>query len=119
MRYHFEKPEFYASQYGQIYICEHPVYSRCTLYRIEENGLAVIQQRFDPVTKKTWWGEIDSWLTDPIYLHVGFRKIFAERSGPSKDGLYPTISVRQLMWALKMKPLQKNRWETAFDRRDI
>ena len=36
MRYHFEKPEFYASQYGQIYICEHPVYSRCTLYRIEK-----------------------------------------------------------------------------------
>lgn len=81
--------------------------------------MAVIQQRFDPVAKKTWWGEIDSWLTDPIYLHVGFRKIFAERSGPSKDGLYPTVTVRQLMWALKMKPLQKNRWETAFDRRDI
>lgn len=64
-------------------------------------------------------GEIDSWLKDPIYLHVGFRKIFVERSGPSKDGLYPTISVRQLMWALKMKLFQKNRWETAFDRQDI
>ena len=49
MRYHFEKSEFYASQYEQIYICDHSVYSRCTLYRIEENGLAVIQQLFDPV----------------------------------------------------------------------
>lgn len=65
------------------------------------------------------WDEIDSWMTDPIYLHVGFRKIFAERSGPSKDGLYPTVTVRQLMWALKMKPLPKTRWETTFDRRDI
>jgi hypothetical protein len=24
-----------------------------------------------------------------------------------------------MMWALKMKPLPKERWETAFDRRDI
>ena len=35
------------------------------------------------------------------------------------DGLYPTVTVRQIMWALKMKPIQKERWETVFDRRDI
>lgn len=35
MRYHFEKkPEFYASQYERIYICDHSVYSRCTLYEL-------------------------------------------------------------------------------------
>ena len=49
MRYHFEKQEFSASQYGQIYICDHSVYSRCTLYRIEKKSLVVIKQRFDPV----------------------------------------------------------------------
>ena len=119
MRYHFEKPMFYSSQYGETYECDHPVYSRCTLYQIGQNGLAVIQQRFDTTTKSTWWDTIDPWVTDAIYLHPGFRKLFDERSGPCKDGLYPTITVRQLMWTLKMKPLPKECWETAFDRRDI
>ena len=119
MRYHFEKPDIYVNQYGRIYVCDHPVYSRCTLYQISENGLAVIQQRFDPQLKTTYWSEVDPWLIDPIYLHSGFLKIFSERSKPSKDGLYPTLTVRQLMWALKMKPLPKARWETVFDRRDI
>ena len=34
----------------------------------------------------------------------------------NKDGLYPTVTVRKLMWALRMKPLKKERWETVFDR---
>lgn len=29
------------------------------------------------------------------------------------------VTVRKIMWALKMKPLNKNRWETCFDRRTI
>lgn len=119
MRYHFTKPEFYVSQYGRIYICEHPLYNRCTLYEIGERGLAVIQQRFDPESKRTWWTEIDPWVTDAIYLHVEFRKLFDERAKPVKDGLYPTVTVRQIMWALKMKPLSKAYWETVFDRKEI
>ena len=119
MRYHFDKPSLYSSQYGRIYICNHPVYSRCTLYIIRDSGLAVIQQRFDASRKITWWGEIDAWLTDPIYLHPSFKRYFDERSGPGKDGLYPTVTIRQLMWALKMKPLPKQRWETVFDRKEI
>lgn len=119
MRYHFEKPELYVSQYGKIYVCDHPVYSRCTLYEIGQNGLAVIQQRYDASSKTTWWGEIDPWLTDAIYLNAGFRRFFEERGGPCKDGLYPTATVRQIMWALKMKPIPKECWETVFDRRDI
>jgi len=31
----------------------------------------------------------------------------------------PTVTVRQIMWALKMKPIKKEKWETCFDRRDI
>lgn len=119
MRYHYEKPSIYASMYGQIYICDHPVYSRCTLYRIKNKGLAVIQQRYNPDTKATWWGEIDAWLTDELYLHAGFREFFNDRSGECIDGLYPTVTIRQIMWALKMKPIKKERWETCFDRRDI
>lgn len=93
--------------YGDTYICDHPVYNKCTLFKIENKGLAVIQQRFNPVDKTTWWDEIDPWLTDALYLHNNFRDIFNQRSGECMNGLYPTSSIRQIMWALKMKPLKK------------
>ena len=119
MRYHYEKPDIYLSTYGSTYTCGHPVYDKCTLFQIEDRGLAVIQQRCDKDTKTTWWGEIDPWLTDLLYLHPSFKKYFDERSGPCTDGLYPTVTIRQIMWALKLKPIPKERWETCFDRRDI
>lgn len=52
MRYHYDKPDHYTSMYGQTYICDHPVYSHCTLYKIGEKGLAVIQQRYIPETRR-------------------------------------------------------------------
>lgn len=119
MRYHYEKPLIYLSMYGKVYTCEHPVYNRCTLFEIGGKGLAVIQQRFDSQTKTTWWGEVDPWLTDDLYLHPKFKEYFNERSDKCLDGLYPTVTIRQIMWALKMKPIPKERWETTFDRRDI
>ena len=119
MRYHYEKPTIYLSRYGQLYICSHPVYNRCTLFKIGDKGLAVIQQRFNPETKSTYWSELDPWLTDDLYLNPNFKKYFDERAGECTDGLYPTVTVRQIMWALKMKPIPKERWETTFDRRDI
>lgn len=119
MRYHYEKPPIYLSMYGITYSCGHPVYTNCTLFKIGDLGLAVIQQRYNPRTKTTWWGQIDPWLTDNLYLHPKFREFFHQRAGRCTDGLYPTVTVRQIMWALKMKPLPKERWETVFDRRDI
>lgn len=119
MRYHYKKPAIYLSMYGERYVCEHPVYNCCTLFRIGEKGLAVIQQRFDADTKSTWWGELDPWLTDDLYLHPKFKEYFDERSGKCTDNLYPTVTVRQIMWALKMKPIKRERWETVFDRREI
>ena len=141
MRYHFEKPDIYRTHYGETYICDHPVYNRCTLFRIGDKGLAVIQQRFNPETKETRWTEIDPWLTDAIYLNPNFRTLFEthsstvdsiqtnhqENSNPrsivmmrkSTNSLYPTLTVRQVMWALKMKPLKRERWETTFDRKPI
>ena len=73
MRYHYEKPAIYLSMYGDTYECDHPVYSKCTLYLIDKKGLAVIQQRYDPETKATTWGEIDPWITDELYLHPKFK----------------------------------------------
>lgn len=119
MRYHYEKPDIYLSMYGESYICDHPVYSKCTLYKIGDKGLAIIQQRYHERTKRTWWGEIDPWLTDALYLHPKFKEFFNERAGGATDGLYPTVTIRQIMWALKMKPVARERWETCFDRRII
>ena len=119
MRYHFSKPETAASAYGEIFRCAHQVYDRCTLYRIGGRGLAVIQQRFDEKTKRTYWTEIDSDITDAIYLNRRFRAYFEKRADEMRGGLYPTVTVRQIMWALRMKPLKKERWETVFDRKDI
>lgn len=119
MRYHYEKPTTYSTMYGTTYACDHPVYDRCTLFEIDGRGLAVIQQRFDETTKQTWWEEIDPWLNDLLYLHPKFKEFFNERSGTSTNGLYPTVSIRQIMWGLKLKPIPRERWETCFDRRDI
>lgn len=119
MRYHYEKPKFYSSMYGKLFECDHPVYNRCTLYRMDGIGLAVIQQRYDKKSKTTWWGEIDPWLTDSIYLHTKFIEFFEKRAGRIQNGSYPTVTVRQIMWALKMKPIPRERWETCFDRREI
>ena len=119
MRYHYEKPAIYRQIYGETYICDHPVYNRCTLFQIHDRGLAVVQQRFDETNKTTIWTEIDPWLPNDLYLNEGFRRFFDERSGVCSEGLYPTVTIRQIMWALKMKPLPRERWETVFDRRIV
>lgn len=119
MRYFYEKPEIYSSRYGITYNCDHPVYNKCTLFVINNKGLAVIQQRYNTVDKMTYWTDIDSWLVDDLYLHAKFEEFFNERAGECRDGLYPTVTIRQLMWGLKMKPLSRERWETCFDRRLI
>ena len=86
MRYHHEKPKEYSSNYGEVYVCSHPVYNLCTLFKIGNKGLAVIQQRFDGSTKSTIWTDIDPWLTDTLYLHENFKKFFDERSGCERPG---------------------------------
>lgn len=119
MRYHHEKPALYFSMYGDTYKCDHPVYDKCTLFKIDSKGLAIIQQRFNHDTKSTYWTEIDPWLTDILYLHPKFKEFFDDRAGECTDGLYPTVTIRQIMWRLKIKPIKRERWETCFDRRDI
>jgi hypothetical protein len=119
MRYHYEKPNLYSTIYGSTYTCNHPVYNKCTLFKINNKALAVIQQRYNSDYKTTYWGDIDPWLIDELYLHTKFEDFFNERAGECNKGLYPTVTIRQIMWGLKMKPLPKERWETSFDRRLI
>ena len=119
MRYHYEKPKIYLSMYGRRYICDHPVYNNCTLFKMDEKGLAVIQQRYNPNEKYTYWTAVDAWLTDDLYLNPRFKDYFDKVAKEGTDGLYPTVTIRQIMWALKMKPLKKQPWETVFDRSQI
>lgn len=119
MRYHYEKPTLYFNKYGSTYQCDHPVYTYCTLMTIGSRGLAIIQQRYDARSKVTWWDAIDPWLTDELYLHPNFKVFFDTRAGIPINDIYPTVTIRQIMWALKMKPLPRERWETVFDRKDI
>ena len=62
---------------------------------------------------------MDPWITDDLYLHPRFKEYFDTHSGMAMDGLYSTVTLRQIMWALKMKPIKRDRWETVFDRRNI
>ena len=119
MRYYYVKPDVYANKCAVTYKCDHPVYNRCTLYTIGSRGLAVIQQRFNQVAKATYWTNIDPWLVDDIYVNPRFKGFFSEHAAEADNDIYPTVTVRQLMWALKMKPLPKQRWETVFDHKDI
>lgn len=121
MRYHDNaQPQEWTNYYGSVYRCNHPVYLVCTLYSENGKGLAVIQQRFNEKSRATFWGPIDPWLTDKIYLHDGFKEYFdSHAKRKNQNGEYPTVTVRQIMWALRMKPLKKERWETVFDRNTI
>lgn len=116
MRYHYVPGSTKYYYHGILYECDHPNYSRCTLYLRGKNGLAVIQQRYDPATKCTWWTEIDPGLANDIYANERFDSYFKSKAGIAVDGLYPTVSVRQIMWGLRMKPLPRKPWETVFDK---
>ena len=109
-----EKPDAYAVTYGKTYYCNHPLYDVCTLYTINGLGLAIIQQHHDD--KYTYWGEIEPWLRNLLYTNSNFYSYFLNHADDPKDGLYPTVTIRQIMHGLGMKPLKKEYWETVFDR---
>lgn len=118
MRYHHEGTDVALNMYGETYVCNHPIYDKATLFKINNKGLAVIQQRCKG--KVTWWGEIDSNLTDIIYLNKNFYNYFNKYAlEKDKNGLYPTVTIRQIMWGLRMKPLPRQPWETYFDHAPI
>ena len=111
MKYYYEKPDEWIGA-GKTYICNHPLYNRCTLFQNGSKGLTIIQERFDKERKIRWWGPVDPWIAGDIYLNEGFYDYFKSVAGePDENDLYPTVKVRSVMWALRMKPLQKEFWE--------
>lgn len=112
MRYHHKSEKTLVTAHGHVYKCNHPLYSACTLYKDGDKGLAVIQKRFNEQLKVYWYGPIDSELVDSIFSREGFSEYFHRMAGDCTDGVYPTVTVRQIMWALRMKPLKKAWWES-------
>lgn len=107
---------YYNSIDTETYTCDHPLYDSCTLYRRDDKGLAVVQNRYNQATKLSWWGPIDIPLIFAISSKDGFDEYFDKYAGSQNEkGLYPTVTVRKIMWALKMKPLSKNIWEQGIE----
>ena len=118
MRYHTNTPDMDIHIYGEKYKCNHPVFSYGTLLQIKRHpeGVIIIQQRYDEKTKHTWWDVTEDWIINNVYLNKNFREWFRTNAKlPDKNGLYPIFTVRQVMWALRIKPLPKQVWETCFD----
>lgn len=115
MKYYYEKPENWVGA-GEIYECDHPMYHQCTLFRSGPVGLAIIREKFDPIRKTRRWSSIEPWIAGDIYLNKKFEMYFIDHArAPDENGLYPTYTVRQVMWALRMKPLKKEYWEAWND----
>lgn len=119
MRYHYNIPTEQKNSYKEVYCCNHPVYSNCTLFKKDNKGIAVIQQRYIPSNKHTYWSKIDSWLPAELYSSDKFDDYFEKHAKEAINGLYPTVTIRQMMWGLKMKPLKREPWETVFDKCDF
>ncbi len=98
----------------KTYKCDHPYYKACTLYFRDNIGLAVIQQRFNLHWKITWWDCIDNSIAVDIQQNELFEEYFSKYATEADNYIFPTIEVRKLMWALKMKTPKKEIWETRF-----
>ena len=121
MRYRFNPDDTKTYEFGmfaKIYDCpNHKVCNKATLYEINGKGILVIQQYFIPEMKCSYWSNIDPRLTKPIYLHKNFKCVFDKYASEPHNGLYPTLTIRQLMHAMRMKPLERQYWETYFDKK--
>lgn len=114
------KSYFFVNNQVRTHYCNHPVYSKCTLFYNGKKGLAVIQQRYIPSTKLTYWCNIDRDLIPEIQNNSKFTSFFEHfaRDADAHD-CYPTVTIRQIMWALRMRPLPKQPWETIFDHKPL
>ena len=104
-----------AEAKGFTYYCDHIYYNACTLYlQPDGKGLAVIQQRFNERLKYTWWDKIDLQINIDISNSELFDEYLSDNAAFPEKGIYPTVEVRKVMWALRLPPLKKRPWETRF-----
>lgn len=111
MKYFYQKPDICVQVFGKIIDLDHPIYRTGTLYSENGLGLIVVQKHYDSDIRQCWWGAVDVWIANDIYICKNFREYFF--SNASEED-YPIIQLRKLMWALRMKPLPKEDWELYF-----
>lgn len=117
MRYFYEPTSGHDHNYFQLYSYDHPLFDLCTLYLQDELGLIVIQQHYDQANKTVSWGPVEPNLANDIFICPEFRQYFITHADHAlSDGYYPVVSVRKLMWALRMKPLRRGDWEQELQR---
>ena len=75
------------TMYGETYKCDHPVYDKCTLFKIGRNGLAVIQQQYDENTKITWWARSIRGL-QILYIYIKIFLSFSKREPDNPKTVY-------------------------------
>lgn len=115
MQYYTPPEHKVPAKNGERYRCNHPIYDECTVFIFDGKGIAIIQQRFDPYSKHSWWGPIDDWIADDIASEPDFLYFLAKNAKESDSlGLFPTFTVRQVMRRIGMPPMKKEIWETRF-----
>lgn len=113
MKYYYERPQTWTMFSAMVHECDHPVYSKCTLYLKDGRGVAIVQKRFNKQSKMFWWGPIDPWLVDDISSQAGWSEWFDKNAEEPDDHIYPTFTIRKVMWALRMKPLPRESYEKS------
>ena len=112
MRYFYEFNKPNIPLYGKIFTNPNAYFRSATLYLAKGKGLCVIQQHYDRKNKCFYWSNLEYSLANDIYLNAGFKAYFDKyATATDARGLYFTVSVRRIMWALRMKPLKKEEWE--------
>ena len=114
----FYKPENEAVEYehAKFYTCDHPLYDSCALYLLPDGrGLAVVQKRWSERSKVSYWAYVDPVVVEDIWQNSMLQRYLELYAEMPENGLYPTVPVRRLMWALGMPPIQKESWEKEFD----
>lgn len=114
MRYFYEEGPGDGQTHGSMFIANHPMFRRATLYFEDGIGLLVVQQYYNPITRKCWWDMVEQRLADDIFLHENFKEFFKKHAKPIKNGRFPIVQVRKMMWEMRMKPMQKEAWESWF-----
>lgn len=67
---------------------------------------------FDCQRKTFYYDKLPPYLANDIFEAKGFEEYFKAHSAAERDGLYPTVTARSIMWALRMRPLKKEWWES-------
>lgn len=120
MKQHYQFSDSTPGATGEVYLCDHPLYSRCTLYKSDGIGLAVVQRCFNRWLKSMVWESIHPRLASDIYKNERFKEVFDTIAGPpDENGNYPTVNVRSLMWALRMPPLEKTEADAELTIREL